>query len=232
MDDSVNNFFTKNAKDNYAEQYENDHGPRLSWLLKEFNVNPTGQKIVDVGGGLGFLGKRLDKSNEYWVIDGADIPAGKQLCNGDWHKADLDYEKFAEEETIRCDSKGDEVREKLYPKFDMGFCLETLEHLTNPYNCLVEMKKLVKTNGEIYISIPHINVWHNYIYPALMFNEQNFTQFLGQMALPVIEYKLWDKGWNAHTFRCRNAPWTDSVMLFKKDEPKFYGKTPVEYVNL
>jgi SAM-dependent methyltransferase len=222
MDQSVEGFFTKNAEQAYIDQYDKDHSPRLINLIERFKINERFllKHVVDVGGGLGFLGKRL--KCQYTVFDGAFIPDGKKLTNGLWKKYDLDYEHF-----------GDSFKNE-YPDylFDAAFCLETLEHLTNPYNCLVEIKKVVKENGDIYISIPHANVWHNFIYAALMIDRFNFEQFLGQMALPVLEYHLWDKGWNAHTWRCRNAPWTEAKMLYPKDEPKFYGKTPVEYVNL
>lgn len=219
-DSSVRGFFTKNASEQYARQYNIDHGPRLDNLITRFEINKKERtRFLDVGGGLGFLGQRLNLSdgNFYTVIDGAEIEYSMRLCNGQWITADLDYDKFAK------NSK---------PMFDVCFCLETLEHLTNPYNCLAEIKKLVVENGEVYISIPHFNVTHNYIYPALMWDAQHFMQFLAQMALPVVEYHLWDKGWNAHTFKCRNAPWAESKMLFPKYESKFFGKTPVEYVNL
>ena len=65
-----------------------------------------------------------------------------------------------------------------------------------------------------------------------MITKENFEQFLGQMALPIIEYWLWDKGWPAHHWKLRNASWAESKMLFVKNEMKFFGKTPLEYVNL
>jgi 2-polyprenyl-3-methyl-5-hydroxy-6-metoxy-1,4-benzoquinol methylase len=231
MDESVKNFFTKNADQAYIDQYDKDHGPRLDAMIQRFGLqNVKNSAVVDVGGGLGFLGKRLDLSNNYWVIDGAYVPIDKRLCNGMYVERDLDYQKFSELTPIVV--KHNMLQYEDYPKFDFAFCLETLEHLTNPYNCLAEIKKLVKENGEIFISIPHANVTHNYIYPALMLNPQWFQQFLDQMALPTIEYWLWDKGWNAHHWRLRNAPWSESKMLYYKEEQKFRGKTPVEAVNI
>lgn len=232
MDESVTNFFTKNADQAYIDLYDKDHGPRLDELINHWNLKTLKNKrILDVGGGLGFLGKRLDADNDYWVFDGAKIPEEKKLCKMTSMKVDLDYHQFSQ-----CWLFNEEEEDKAISdyeiKFDVGFCLEVLEHLTNPYNCLAEMKKMVVENGYIYISIPHFNVTHNYIYPALMWTKENFQQFLEQMALPVEDYFLWDKGWNAHTFKCRNAPWTEAKMLFPKHESKFYGKTPVEYVNL
>lgn len=218
MDNSIDNFYLKNADQGYIDQYEKDHGPRLDAMIAQFNLSSIKNKnILDVGGGLGFLGKRLDSSNQYSVFDGAKIPVEKRLCNGLWEKLDLDREFF-----------GDLFKEQ----FDYAFCLETLEHLTNPYHALVEIKKMVKPNGEIFLSYPTETVTHNTIYPSLLWPPQNFKVFLDQMALPVIEIWLWDKGWPAYHWRLRNAPWTEGQMLFPKQEFKFYGKTPQEYTNL
>jgi len=155
MDPSVTQFFSKNAADGYARQYEIDHGPRLDAMLAHWGLveKLKGKRVLDIGGGLGFLGKRLDPSTEYWVIDGASVTKEDQLCQGKWRQNDLDHDHFGFNWSFQ---------------FDVAFCLETLEHLTNPYHCLAEMKKLVKEGGDIIISIPHANVTHNYIYPALM----------------------------------------------------------------
>jgi 2-polyprenyl-3-methyl-5-hydroxy-6-metoxy-1,4-benzoquinol methylase len=222
MDDSVKDFFTKNAAQGYAAQYEKDHGPRLDAMLTHWGLRDqlVGKRVLDVGGGLGFLGKRLDCTTDYWVIDGATVSPEDRLCKGEWFTADLDHTQFGSyRDTALCRA------------FDAAFCLETLEHLTNPYHCLAEMKKLVKEDGDIYISIPHANVWHNYIYPALMVEPNNFAQFLGQMALPVKDYWLWNRGWNAHHFHCKNRPYREKVMLYAKEEAKFINATPVEMVN-
>jgi SAM-dependent methyltransferase len=238
MDSTVSNFFTKNPDQAYIDQYDIDHGPRLDAMIQKWELRSLkNQKIVDVGGGLGFLGKRLDPSNDYWIIDGANVPQDKRLCKGSWHTTDLDFTQFGSDvnwsETYPSGSSGSSFMMYPAPKnFDAAFCLETLEHLSNPYNCLVEIKKLVKRDGFIYLSIPHVNVTHNYIYPALMIDPNWFSQWLEQLALPVVEYWLWDKGWNAHHFKCRNADWIEAKMLFPKHEEKFRGKTPIEYVNL
>ena len=231
MDDSVANFFSKNAADGYARQYELDHGPRLDAMLSHWGLIESlkGKRVLDVGGGLGFLGKRLDPSTDYWVIDGATVAPEQRLCKGRWIRSDLDHSRFSFGEL--ADDGSGFMGVTPIPEFDVAFCLETLEHLTNPYHCLAEIKKLVKEDGEIIISIPHANVTHNYIYPALMVDPSNFAQFLGQMALPVRDYWLWSKGWNAHHFKCSNRPYREKVMLYPKQEAKFVEATPVEMVN-
>jgi hypothetical protein len=94
---------------------------------------------------------------------------------------------------------------------------------------------MTKTNAFIYISVPTETVWHNAIFPSLLWPPNNFIQWLNQMALPVVDfyvYKPSGRGWPAYQYTCRNAPWTESKMLFPKDDPKFFGQTPVGYVNL
>lgn len=231
MDESVTNFFTKNPGSGYAETYEKDHGPRLDAMIGQWNLRQdlAGKRVLDVGGGLGFLGKRLDPSTEYWVVDGARAPEEMRLARGEYVEADLDFDvKLAE--TVCLHRPG---AFNFYDKrpFDAAFCLETLEHLTNPYHCLAELKKLVKEDGDIYISLPHENVWHNAIYPALLWPEQNWEQFLGQMALPIVDRWMWTKGWNARHWKCKNRPYSEKVMLYPKQEVKFVNATPVEMVN-
>ncbi len=220
MDESIKSFFTKNADKAYIDQYDKDHGPRLDALVSRYSLDKiVNCSVVDVGGGLGFLGKRLNKEIDYWVVDGACIPPSKQLCHGTWIYFDLDYDRFGSYEYV---PQG----------FDCAFCLETLEHLTNPYNCIAETKKIVKENGEIYISIPHENVTHNAIYPGLLWPIHNFEQFLGQMALEIVDRWTWESGWNAYNFKCINKTWDKKKMMFPKHEEKFKNATPVEMVNL
>lgn len=224
MDSSIEGFYTKNAADGYAAQYEIDHGPRLDAMIARFGLDSLrGQRILDVGGGLGFLGKRLHPSNDYWVLDGAQIAPEQRLCKGTWVTTDLDRNTFGSEDGDNCLARK--------PQWDCAFILETLEHCISPYNVLAEVKKLVKPSGMIYISLPHENVTHNAIYPGLLWPEQNWEQFLGQMSLPIHDRWLWAKGWNARHWVCFNRPYSEKRMLFQKQEAKFLHATPVEMVN-
>lgn len=42
-------------------------------------------------------------------------------------------------------------------KFDAVFCLEALEHFQYPLQAIVEMKRVLKPNGKVFILIPHEN---------------------------------------------------------------------------
>ncbi len=222
MNDTVQAFY---EKDTYQEPYDSQHGARLDELVKHCDLKArlVGKRVVDVGGGLGFLGKRLDPSMDYWVIDGAQIEEKDRLRSGQWRQVDLDRDHFEMHRPLDGEL------------FDTAFCLETLEHLSNPYHCLEQIKRLVKEGGEVYVSIPPESVWHNVVYPGLLWPKQNFEQFLGQMALEIVEawtYVPQGRGWPAYTWRCINRGWQHKRMAFPKTEEKFRLATPLEMTNL
>lgn len=237
MNDTVTQFYAKNASEGYGDSYDGQHGFRLDAMVSHFRLGDLkNQRILDVGGGLGFLGKRLDPSNDYWVIDGAAVKPEQHIAKGTFTVADLDHDDFSGGYWQPPLPGGDEPIRGTYPTFNYSFICETLEHLSNPYHCLVEMKKLTKIGGSILISTPTIDVWHNTIYPSLLWPVESFELFLNQMALPVTA--KWDyiplpgKGWPAHHFLCNNRPWMEKRMLFAKQEAKFLHATPLEMTNL
>lgn len=218
MDSSIENFYLKNASENYSDGYDKSHAPRIEFIINQFCLDKiTGRKILDIGCGLGNFHKRLHESNLRVGIDGAYIMSDMKLCDFVLYKADINlpfYEVIIEKD------------------FDIVIISEVLEHVTNPYNVIAEAKKFCKVGGKIIISIPSVECWHNYIYPSLMNPKENFEQFLGQMALKIDKYSYWKDGWQCHCWQLENRPYTESKMLFPKNESKFYGKTPLQYVNL
>lgn len=226
MNPTVTDFYTKAPELGYLAEYDRSHGPRLDALVARYDLKSLCGRVLDVGGGLGFLGKRLHEDVDYWVIDGAEVPVEQRLCKGGWARRDIDHDQFSY--ALTSDS---------YDKtpFDTAFFLETIEHIGNPHHALVEIKKLVKPDGLIHISIPTETVWHNIPYPGLMWPPTNFIQFLGQMALHVLDFWTYvpaTVGWPAYHFVCRNRPWSQKVLAFPKEEAKFRDATPLECTNL
>jgi SAM-dependent methyltransferase len=227
IDPTVSGFFSKNAAEGYAAQYRLDHGPRLKALLDRYGLVESlkSKRVVDVGGGLGFLGELLDPSTEYWVYDGSESAPEIRVSKGTWVRTDLDHDQFG----------GGPICGEDGAFADAAFCLEVLEHLGNPHHCLVEIKKLVKPDGEVYLSVPTESVWHNTPYPSLLWPPQNFAVFLRQMALPILDFYVYEpkgRGWPAYQFKCRNAPWREKELVFPKAEEKFRDCTPLEATNL
>lgn len=224
--DTVTHFYDKNASEGYGATYDLQHGDRLDKTVDHFNLSKlTTEKVLDIGGGLGFLGKRLPSTIDYWVIDGAETRPEQRVAKGQYLNFDLDHSHFGS------------YRDTAFNGFfDVAFILETIEHCGNPHHVLVETKKLVREGGMILVSIPTITVWHNAPYPGLLWPTEHFEQFLGQMALPVVN--RWDyipgpgKGWPAHHFLCTNRPWSEKRLMFPKAEAKFRDCTPLEATNL
>lgn len=239
MNKSIKEFYEKNPDKNYADNYDKSHGKRIDFIVKEFGLDIiTKSKILDVGCGLGNFFKRMNEDNEFFGVDGAEITPDQKLCNFKLYKHDLNL-PFSKEIRLRTShdikkSSQDFADKHFYEYFDLSICSETLEHLENPYRCLIEIKKLTKTNNTIILTIPDAKMTHNTIYPGLMFPNQNFEMFLSQMALPIEEcYFLDGKGyWPTRVYKCRNAKWEESKMLFYKQEEKFRGITPVEATNI
>ncbi len=234
---TVEGFYTKNPGESYRELYDLDHGPRLDALIARYDLKTqlAGKRVVDVGGGLGFLGKRLDASTDYWVIDGAEVKPEERLCTGKWIQRDLDYHELGVGIYDLLKNPTWPAAPLVPPPADAAFCLETLEHVGNPHHVLVEIKKLVKPNGDVYLSIPTESVTHNTPYPSLLWPPQNFELFLRQMALPILDFYVYQpvgRGWPAYQWRCRNAAWSEKALVFPKSEEKFRDCTPLEATNL
>lgn len=218
MNQTVENFYNKNPNQNYSDEYDNQHGPRVDWIIKRFKLDLLqGQRICDVGAGRGNFFKRLNPNNTFVGIDGADIKNGK-LCNFLSLKVDLDY-PFAD---ILSNEE----------KFDFLICSETLEHLSGLDNCILEMKKILKENHYAIFTIPHVSVTHPIIYPGIFYPEQNFKIFLEQYAWVVEGFDIFQDGWKTCCFLVRNAPMMEQKVLFPKHESKFHGVSPREATNL
>ncbi|MEM3641293.1 MAG: methyltransferase domain-containing protein, partial [Candidatus Bathyarchaeia archaeon] len=70
--------------------------------------------------------------------------------------------------------------------FDKIVCFEVLEHLNSPIKALKEFKRILKTNGEIIISVPNVWYWRR-IARAIIEKQKIFRE------PPKIDHKqAWD----------------------------------------
>ena len=196
------------------QEYDRSHKERFDFLIEDLKLNELkDKKIMDAGCGLGFIYHRLnpDIQKNYFGYDGT------KMDNSPFEYRQVDLDSF---------SSG---KERF---FDVAFCFETLEHLTNPYSCLLEIKKSLKEDGVLYLSIPHQNTTHNTIYPGLLYPIQNFVAFLNQMAFEIVDVKFHDKSFSQNVFTLNNKGWDQSQMLWRKDEEKFRNIPPHISINL
>jgi 2-polyprenyl-3-methyl-5-hydroxy-6-metoxy-1,4-benzoquinol methylase len=197
------------------EEYEKSHKARLDFLIEDLGLASfVDKKIADIGCGLGFIYNRLPSyiQPNYYGYDGADI--SNQAFQ--YQKVDLD--------NFSIPSK--------YRFFDVALCFETIEHLTNPYNCLLEIKNILKEDALLYLSIPNIKTEHNTIYPGLLYPVSNFECFLKQMAFEIVDHKIHDKCFYQEVFILKNKQWDQSQMLWRKTEDKFRNIPPHISINL
>jgi len=76
--------------------------------------------------------------------------------------------------------------------FSVVICLETFEHLMNPYFALLEVQRTLRTGGRFICSVPNPRIGHPFLYPGL-FEYKNFRLFLEQAGFVIerVEYWQW-----------------------------------------
>lgn len=198
----------------YSE-YEDSHKARLDFLVEDLKLNELNGKIVDLGSGLGHIFNRLkpEIQKNYVGYDFTD------LINPPFEYHKVDFNNF-------------EIEDNEVGKYDYAFCFETIEHLQNPYNCLIQTKRMLKLEHILYLSIPHSDCLHNFIYPGNFIPTENFITFLNQLAFEILDYRIHDKCFKQNVFILKNKGWEHGRMLFPKSGLKFFGQPPHVQINL
>jgi len=216
MEEIINKFY--DVKCGYTiNDYECSHQPRFDFLIEDLKLNEIkNSSILDVGCGYGPIFNRLNSfnNNVYYGIDGAGI----DNLPFPYKIADLSYENFSSFYENKT--------------FDYIFSFETFEHLTNPYHCLLEIRKLMNVNSIFYLSIPHVSVTHNTIYPSLLYPVENFIVFLKQCAMEIVDLRVHDKAFKQNVFTLKTLDWDKSEMMWYKPESKFRNIPPHVAINL
>jgi len=187
------------------EDYEKSHGARFDFFVKRFGFDKVqGKSILDVGCGLGFMFDRINTyGNRCFGIDYTNQNNIEDLIT--FIQADLNLP----------------FSEKTNEKFDIIICAETLEHLQNPYNCLYEIKQLMKEDSFLYLSIPSEATTHNTLYPGLFYPVENFEEFLRQMAFEIITHEQHNAAFSQEVFVLKSLSWDNNnqrMKFYKSDD--------------
>lgn len=119
-----------------------------------------GKRVLDVGCATGHLTKHLVANN--CLVVGVDIEA-----------------EFASEAETYCqevivgDIQDDSTLSKITGKFDVIVFGDVLEHLNRPQEVLVKVKRFLKQDGFMVISLPNIALWR--IRLSLLFGRFDYT---------------------------------------------------------
>jgi SAM-dependent methyltransferase len=150
---------------------------RIEWTLKQFLPSPQSLDLLEIGCGDGALLHLLKaRGANVHGIDAAS--SGISSCE----KKGL---------TAQClDVSSDGIP---FPdhSFDVVICLETFEHLMNPYYALQEIRRVLRPSGMFLCSIPNPLTGHPYLYPGL-FEYQNFRKFLQQGGFTISCVRPWE----------------------------------------
>lgn len=216
IDKSITDFYKKNADEGYKDDYDRQHAPRYAATIQRFNLNSIhGKKLGDFGAGRCGFFSRLAQDNEFFAFDGADLKPEDMYCKKvDYKQVDLN------------------INLKLDRFLDTSFCFETCEHVENVFRLLTNVKDATKIGGDVFISIPDVEMWHPVIYYDLFYPHTNFVGFLQDMALPVKDQYLFNNGWPTWLFKCTNETWRNKRMRFYKQEEKFRDANLMECTNL
>lgn len=104
-----------------------------------------GKEILDVGCGVGKLGKKFkDFGNEVFGVDisANAIRKSRKLLDG----------------AFVVDLLSDKLPFSNH-KFDLVICSEVIEHLTDSINLLKEVRRVMKRNGVLILTTPNIVYW-------------------------------------------------------------------------
>jgi SAM-dependent methyltransferase len=130
--------------DSYHKQrhpeFLNSEKLSIAWsefaFLEYFKGKPFSD-ILEFGGGLGQNLIYVAKNSNVWMIEPSDIGRA-----------------YAKKFNIKPASSMEELKTLNEGKYDMIMCRHVLEHLDNPLKTLIELKSLLKPNGELILVLP------------------------------------------------------------------------------
>jgi len=141
---------------------------------------PEGLRVLEIGIGAGKLLEVLrERGNEVYGVDVSADLVEKAKANGfeQVHLVDVSTSPLPFDEDA----------------FDVVFCYEVLEHLTNPHRMFCEIRRVLKPGHLLYFSVPAQEIdmgygpcRHAFVYPGLL-EKANLERFLMQMYFRIEE---------------------------------------------
>lgn len=127
--------------------FEGEHLQGYEWIKDEIKIFKECKNILDVGCGTGWFCKVLKQNYPESKITGTDIQDGRKFKDFDFVIANIEKLPFK------------------YETFDGISCKAVLEHLQNPLSAVLEMNRILKNNGILFVSVPDVNdknFWDDY----------------------------------------------------------------------
>jgi len=173
---------SKNPREEALEIYRNYylHGTfrleRYQWTVETFLATCSRKRVLEIGCGDGGIIQLLKGTNEVFGVDASETGIVKLREKG--------IEGFVLDVSTEPLPFSDDT-------FDVVIILETLEHLTNPYYALMQIRRVLKEGGTLICSVPNPWTGHLYLYPGL-FEFKYFCRFLEQMGFRIQRVLPWE----------------------------------------
>jgi len=181
------------AEDSWEEILENEHQVKMQTLEAAYSLDVAEQylaqcderiSVCDIGCGPATLLSEAQKRG--YDVFGIEP---NQRCR-----------KFLEQKKIDHIIDFFPLKQSLKKQFDLVFFLNTLEHLREPLKIVLEIKKQIKTDGLLYISVPNMDALVNRIMHERagvfgghshiqFFNHKTLTVLLEKAGFEVLEYE-------------------------------------------
>lgn len=183
---------------------ENTHEKVFSLIGKDKN-----SKIVDIPSGSGAFILRL-KDNGFKSVFGMDIENILEIEHDDFIKGDMTKRFPLEDNSI-----------------DVLICIDGIEHISQQFDFVKEVNRILKTGGEFIVSTPNISSlrsrwrWfmsghHNKCNSPLDENNPNPLHHIGMISFPEIRYLLHTNGFRIEkvtTNRIKPISWFYLVFI-------------------
>ena len=146
--------------------------------LKNFLLNYKNNKILDFGCGDTRYKKFIEENNEYIGVDSktTGFENSKKFADFYWDNQTLPFE--------------DE-------KFDVIICTEVLDDIEDIDTTTLELKRVLKKNGKIFITMPFLFGEHDIPYDFRRFTSFGIKKFFEKQNFKVVEFKKLLKGKNS-----------------------------------
>ncbi len=150
------------STDKYVYEVNLNEQNSASFILDLVGKN---KRVMEVGAGPGSITKLLVANSGCQVsaieIDDESINSLKKYCDS-VYKIDLNSQNWIDQFSLS-------------DKFDVVVAADVLEHLNNPLLVLNSFKKLIKSDGSVIVSLPHVG--HSVIYACLMDNDFEYRDW-------------------------------------------------------
>jgi hypothetical protein len=104
-------------------------------------------------------------------------------------------------------------------QYDVVFCSEVLEHVTEPWEAIMTLAKLAKPNGYVIVTVPFMLPYHPAPIDAWRFSEVGLSILMKKAGLHIVKTGSWG---NAQSVRANMYVWaTRRPWHSKRNDPRF-----------